>query len=42
MRCQNIFLSGLTITDRLPEQLIKEFNMSNRNRCSRTTDCDHR
>ena len=41
MRCQNIFLSGLTITNRLPEQLIKEFNMSNRNRCSRTTDCDY-
>ena len=36
-----IFLSGLTITNRLPEQLIKEFNMSIRNICSRTPDCDY-
>ena len=36
-----IFLSGLTITNRLPEQLIKEFNMSIRNICSRTSDCNY-
>ena len=36
-----MFLSGLTITNRLPEQLIKEFNMSIRNICSRTIDCDY-
>ena len=36
-----MFLSGLKITNRLPEQLIKEFNMSIRNMCSRTPDCDY-
>ena len=38
---KNIFLSGLTITNRLPEQLIEEFNMSIRSICSRTPDCDY-
>ena len=33
-----MFLSGLTITNTLPEQLIKEFNMSIRNICRRTPD----
>ena len=36
-----MFLSGLTITNRVPEQLIKQFNMSIRNICSRTPDCDY-
>ena len=36
-----MFLSGLTITNRLPEQLIKGFNMSIRNICSQTPDCDY-
>ena len=35
---KNIFLSGLVITNRLPEQLMKEFNKSIRNICSRTPD----
>ena len=35
---KNIFLSGLVITNRLPEQLMKEFNKSARNICSRTPD----
>ena len=38
---KNTFLSGLTITNRLPEQLIKKFNMSIRNICNRTQDCDY-
>ena len=38
---KNVFLSGLKITNRLPEQLVKEFNMSIRNTCSRTPDCDY-
>ena len=38
---KNIFLSGLAITNRLPEQLIKEFNISIRNICSQTPDCDY-
>ena len=38
---KNVFLSGLTITNRLPEQLIKGFNMSIRNICSQTPDCDY-
>ena len=38
---KNIFLSGLTITNRLPEQLIEEFNMSIRSICSQTPDCDY-
>ena len=36
-----MFLSGLTITNRLPEQLIKECNMYIRNKCSQTSDCDY-
>ena len=36
-----MFLSGLKITNRLPEQLIKEFNMSIRNIWSRAPDCDY-
>ena len=35
---KNIFLSGLVITNRLPEQLMKEFNKSIRNICSRIPD----
>ena len=31
---KNIFLSGLVITNRLPEQLMKGFNKSIRNICS--------
>ena len=38
---KNVFLSGLKITNRLPEQLIKEFNMSIRNIWSRAPDCDY-
>ena len=38
---KNVFLSGLTITNTLPEQLIKEFNMSIRNICRRTSDYDY-
>ena len=34
-----MFLSGLKITNRLPEQLIKEFNMWIRNIWSRAPDC---
>ena len=38
---KNVFLSGLTIANRLSEQLIKEFNMSIRNICSQAPDCDY-
>ena len=38
---KNIFLCGLAITNRLPEQLIKEFNMLIRNICSRTPVSDY-
>ena len=38
---KNIFLSGLTVTSRLPEQLIKDFNISICNICSRTPSCDY-
>ena len=37
----NIFFSRLTITNRLPEQLTKEFNMLIRNICSQTPDCGY-
>ena len=37
---QNIFLSQLTITNRLPEQLIKEFNILICNICSRRPNLD--
>ena len=37
----NIFLSGLRITNRLPEQLIKDFNISTCNICSRTPSCNY-
>ena len=36
---KNVSLSGLKITNRLPEQLIKEFNMWIRNIWSRAPDC---
>ena len=38
---KNIILSGLTITNRLPEQLIKDFNISTCNICSQTPNCDY-
>ena len=38
---KNLFLSRLTITNRLSEQLTKEFNISIRNICNRTPDCDY-
>ena len=37
----NIFLSGQTIMNRLPEQLIKDFNISISNICSQTRNCDY-
>lgn len=37
---KNIFLSRLTITNRLPELLIKDFNISICKICSRTPNCD--
>ena len=36
---KQIFLSCLTITNRLPEQLIKDFNISICNICSRKSNC---
>ena len=38
---KNVFLSGLTIINRLPEQLIKEFKMSIWNICNWTPDCNY-
>ena len=38
---KNVFFSRLTITNRLPKRLIKEFNMSIWNISSRTPDCDY-
>ena len=37
---QEKFLSGLTITKELPEQLIKDFHSSIRNICGRVSNCD--
>ena len=39
MRCQEFFLSGLTITNRPTEQLIKDFHISICNICNRTPNC---
>ena len=38
---RNIFISGVTITDRLLEQLIKDFNISICNIRNRTPNCDY-
>ena len=38
---KNIFLSRLTITNKLSEQLIKDFNISICNICSQTPNCDY-
>ena len=38
---KNIFLSALTITNELPEQLIKYFNISICNICNQAPNCDY-
>ena len=38
---KNIFLSGLSITNRLSEQLINDYNISRSNICSQTPNCDY-